>query len=684
MLTRTGRQQPVNPSAPARPRTAVALDLGLHQAHRSLAGVPLEVVVQQPVPAARAGRLCPSRRRGASRCSVPRWTASSLGWPSASPPLSREVHHAPHPQALRRPGWQVRWRPPEPGLTSSSRPRSDDAPSPPRTRRSRNAGCGHARCPRPPGLSRTRRAARDHARRDPRRRRAAADHPQGPRRRRDGADPREPPRRRGHRRRVHLGRRSSRPTTRDALVSWSSTRTRCARMSTPTPPTSTATATVSTPSSTSTPRTRARRWLTRSRSSGLPPANTHAPRGRCRRRRAPREVSARFTELRQAARVERARLDAFFDFACFDHSFFVDLRRRTRQDLEVTGNAFWEVLRDGKGDLARLVYVPSYTVRLLPLDRGGGRGHRASTGFARELRHGAFATPDAPHVQVQSTECVYFKSFGDPRVVSRSTGRVFDDIAALKAAKPDDGPATELFHFAIHSPRFRLPACRAGGTLFPPSSVFAADGGSQLPLLREQVGAADGAPRVGRAHLRSIGAAHRALHRGEPQGQGQLPQDPHPRGRRRGHRRRRTREDRAAPTHGRPAAGRALSGVRRAQHRQGRQRLPSAAPCAASKDFNRATAESALRFAEDQVFQPERDEFDFPINRKLLADMGIRFWRFLLADAATRDPERMTEMVERLARVGVLTPEEGACLRATSSTASSGRSATTGPSAPSP
>jgi len=80
------------------------------------------------------------------------------------------------------------------------------------------------------------------------------------------------------------------------------------------------------------------------------------------------EVAARFTELRQAARVERARLDSFFDFCCYDHSF-VDLRRRTRQDLEVTGNAFWEVLRDGKGDLARFVYVPSYTVRLLPLDR---------------------------------------------------------------------------------------------------------------------------------------------------------------------------------------------------------------------------------------------------------------------------------------------------------------------------
>ena len=46
----------------------------------------------------------------------------------------------------------------------------------------------------------------------------------------------------------------------------------------------------------------------------------------------------------------------------------MDLRRRLRQDLEVTGNAFWELLRDGRGEIARLVYVPSYSVRLMPLD----------------------------------------------------------------------------------------------------------------------------------------------------------------------------------------------------------------------------------------------------------------------------------------------------------------------------
>lgn len=62
------------------------------------------------------------------------------------------------------------------------------------------------------------------------------------------------------------------------------------------------------------------------------------------------------------------------------------------------------------------------------------------------------------------------------------------------------------------------------------------------------------------------------------------------------------------------------------------------------------------------MFQPERDEFDYLINRKLFADMGIRFWRFRSQTPVTRDPERMTGMVEKLVRVGVLTPEEGRTL----------------------
>jgi capsid portal protein len=65
-----------------------------------------------------------------------------------------------------------------------------------------------------------------------------------------------------------------------------------------------------------------------------------------------------------------------------------------------------------------------------------------------------------------------------------------------------------------------------------------------------------------------------------------------------------------------------------------------------SRDFNRAVADAQLRF-------------DHVLNKRLLGDLGIRFWRFRSQTPVTRDPERMTDMVEKLVRVGVLTPEEG-------------------------
>jgi capsid portal protein len=77
------------------------------------------------------------------------------------------------------------------------------------------------------------------------------------------------------------------------------------------------------------------------------------------------------------------------------------------------------------------------------------------------------------------------------------------------------------------------------------------------------------------------------------------------------------------------------------------------------RDFNRSTALAALHFAEEQIFQPERQEFDFLINRKILADMGIRFWRFCSNAPVTRDPQVMAETVKNLVTANVLTPEEG-------------------------
>jgi PBSX family phage portal protein len=374
------------------------------------------------------------------------------------------------------------------------------------------------------------------------------------------------------------------------------------------------------------------------------------------------EIAHRRTELKRLARIERAKLESFFDFCCFDHSF-VDLRRRTRQDLEVTGNAFWEVLRDGRGDIARLVYVPSYTVRLLPLDlepveiEDRVRISPVTTetvSARRRLRR---------YVQIQGAERVYFKSLGDPRVVSRRTGRVFDSAESLLKAEPTDAPATELIHFAIHSPRSPYGVPRWVGNLLAVLGSRQMEEVNYLYFENKSVPPLALLVSGGRLSEASIPRIERFI-------------EENLKGKKNFHKILILEAESGAKAGDQARAKIELRPLTDAQQQDAlfqvydernidkvgsSFRLPKLLR-GESKDFNRATAESALRFAEDQVFQPERDEFDFLMNRRLLADMDIRFWRFRSQTPVTRDPERMTQMVEKLVRVGVLTPEEGRTL----------------------
>ena len=76
------------------------------------------------------------------------------------------------------------------------------------------------------------------------------------------------------------------------------------------------------------------------------------------------QVDERITKIEREAMRERIRAEQFFEFCCVEESF-VDLRQKTRQDLEITGNAYWEVLRNKAGEIVQFVYAPGHTVRLL-------------------------------------------------------------------------------------------------------------------------------------------------------------------------------------------------------------------------------------------------------------------------------------------------------------------------------
>jgi PBSX family phage portal protein len=376
-------------------------------------------------------------------------------------------------------------------------------------------------------------------------------------------------------------------------------------------------------------------------------------------RRYPDEVDQRRQELVQLARTERARLTSFFEFCSFDHSF-VELRRRTRQDLEVTGNAYWEVLRNASGEVARLVYVPSYTMRLLPLDPVPVPVEESVRISPVTLERLTTRQRLRRFVQVQYEQCTFFKAFGDPRVVSRTTGAVIPSVEELRTRIPNDGPATEILHFAIASPRSPYGIPRWVGGLLAVMGSRSMEEVNYLYFENKSVPPLALLVSGGKLSEASVPRIERFI-------------EENLKGKNNFHKVLILEAEGATNANDAARARIELHPLTDAQQHDAlfqqydernidkvgsAFRLPRLLR-GDSRDFNRAVADAQLRFAEDQVFQPERDEFDFIINRKLLADMGIRFWRFRSQTPVTRDPERMTNMVEKLVRVGVLTPEEG-------------------------
>jgi PBSX family phage portal protein len=372
----------------------------------------------------------------------------------------------------------------------------------------------------------------------------------------------------------------------------------------------------------------------------------------------PEEVANRVKALERLAQVEKSKLGAFFDSCCYDYSF-VELRRRSRQDLEVTGNAYWEVLRNGKGDIARLVHVPSYTVRLMPLDskptemteqvRISPVTYEPTT-IRRRLRR---------YVQVQDTTCVFFKELGDPRIISKNSGKEFKSVEALRENNPTDAPATEMLHFAVFSPRSPYGVPRWIGTLLSVLGSRAAEEVNYLYFENKSVPPLALLVSGGKLSKESIPRIERYI-------------EENLKGKKNFHKILILEAEGSGSTHESKAKVE-LKPLTDAQQQDAlfqdydernidkvgaSFRVPRLLR-GESRDFNRSVADAQLRFAEDQVFQPERDSFDYMMNHRIFADMGIRFWRFRSQTPVTRDPERLTVMIEKLVRVGVLTPEEG-------------------------
>lgn len=366
--------------------------------------------------------------------------------------------------------------------------------------------------------------------------------------------------------------------------------------------------------------------------------------------------------LKREIRREAIRVKHFFEFCCLDESF-VSLRKATCQDLETQGNGYWEILRDLNGEISQFVYAPAFTMRLMPLDvepvEISERIRVSITGFQTRTLKKRFRR----YVQRVEDKIVWFKELGDPRIISSKTGTWFPDGDTLKRKEPDANPATEIMHFKIHNARSPYGVPRWIGNLL---SVLGSRQSEEVNFLYFENKAVPPMVMLVSGGRISAGSVQKI----EDYIENNI------KGKRNWHK--------ILILEAEPAIG-AVSNETSSRMKIELKPLTSAIAQDAlfqkydaqsrdkvgesfriprllrgdMRDFNRSTAFAALNFAEQQVFQPERQEFDFKINRKIMPAINVKYHEFVSLAPITRDPVAMADMVKSLMNANVLTPGEG-------------------------
>ena len=377
------------------------------------------------------------------------------------------------------------------------------------------------------------------------------------------------------------------------------------------------------------------------------------------------EIAARIKDLRRAIRVEKMRADAFLSFVA-EAGSFAALRKQTRTEQETTGNAYWEELKDQDGETARFVLAPCVTMRLrktIPAAVEVDVPYRLSP-IKMEKRTVMKRFRTFVQVPSGSRDAVYFKEYGDPRVVSRKSGKVYANAVAMEAAEEGAAPAHAIIHFKIPSMDSPYGIPRWAGAMI---SILGSRQSEEVNFFYfENKSVPPLAILVSGGRL-----AKSSVARIEDYIENNL------KGRRNFHKilvieaetTRSPRQDSSAPQ--RPVLE--LKPLTDAQQddalfqqydknnvaKVGASfRLPKLLR-GDSDEINRATAFAALRFAEDQVFQPERSDFDAWVNGVLFPGMGFYLHRFVSQSPVTREPEAMGKLVALMVQGGILTPAEG-------------------------
>lgn len=374
-------------------------------------------------------------------------------------------------------------------------------------------------------------------------------------------------------------------------------------------------------------------------------------------------------KLPAAMEAERIRLENFFMYAALQDSFTA-FRRKLRRDLELTGNAYFEVIRNASGQVQGFTHIPSYQVRLGRIEDEDTEVEMPIMELQpdssvkvvnvkvwrrfRKFVQSSFAQ-SRNLTTVGGAKVRWFKEFGDPRMYNNETGELLTGEKILST--PVNKRSNEIVHLRLYSARTPYGLPRYIGNLLSifgdraaeeinyvtfrnnniPSMVVLVSNGQltegSVKRIEDFVGSQiQGSDNYSKFLILEA----ESMLEGEDGNQIKMEIKPL------------VKEQHKD----------ALFQVYSKNNQDKVRRVWRLPPIfvGRAEDYTRATAESSRRLADEQIFAPERDEFDNLINRIIFPAMGVTFHKYKSNTPNTTDNQELVQILSNAEKTGGITP----------------------------
>lgn len=330
----------------------------------------------------------------------------------------------------------------------------------------------------------------------------------------------------------------------------------------------------------------------------------------------------------------------------FDKSF-EDVFGQAIEHREKTGNGYIEIIRDGTNKVAGGENVDPDYMRLTKLSEPIVVTYkRDGKTFTRQRRFRRY-------IQDMGTKKVYFKQFGDPRYLNAKTG---------KFTETDNGvdEASEILHLKIGDKPYGVPrwighlihmfGARKAEELnyryfiqgrHNPAAIIVSNGlltDESVAQLEEYANDIEGVENAHKFLIIEAEGLEEGIIPGEEREGVKVEMKPLAE---------MLQQDALFLEYDEKSREKVQSSFRLPDIYVGR-----------SKDFNRATADTAKQITEEQVFEPERNSLEFIINNALMMDLELVNVVLFFKAPEISDVAEKAQMIDVLGKYGAIAPND--------------------------